>query len=179
MNHNDDMLLLQLLKTDPEIAYEELFRKYYKALILDAYFLLKDEMEAEDQVQLLFMEIWDKQLYLFIRTSIKAYLHRGIRNRCLSVLEKQKNNHKRLNDYVSALDDRINENVVERNETESRFNAVLNELPNQRLKAFNLVYLENKRYKEAADEMGITVNSIKTHLKFAVKVLQQKFECLK
>lgn len=179
MNYNDDMLLLQQLKVDPKKAYEELFRKYYKALTIDAYFLLKDEMEAEDQVQLLFIEIWDKQLYLTIRTSIKSYLHRAIRNKCLSVLEKDKNNHKRYHDYVNTLDDKINDNVVERNETEKRLNAILNELPNQRLKAFSLVYLENKRYKEAAEEMGITVNSIKTHLRFAVKVLQQKFESLK
>lgn len=179
MEYNDDMLFLQKLKGDPGKAYEEMFRKYYKALTIEAYFLLKDEMEAEDQVQLLFIEIWDKQLYLNIRISIKSYLHTAIRNKCLSFLEKSRNQHKRFHDYVNTLDNKVPGNIVERNETERRLTAILHELPNQRLKAFSLVYLENKRYKEAAEEMGITVNSIKTHLKYALKILHQKFENFK
>jgi RNA polymerase sigma-70 factor (family 1) len=176
MSNNDGMLLLQRLRNGEVRAYEEIFMKYYKALTAEAFFYLKDEMEAEDLVQLLFIEIWDKQLYLKIDTSIKAYLHTATRNRCLSVIEKKKTQHKRFNEYIRSLDDKITANPVERAEQEHRVNAVLNELPSQRLKAFNLVYVENKRYKEAAEEMGITINSIKTHLKLALKILQQKFE---
>ena len=53
--------------------------------------------------------------------------------------------------------------------------TLLGELSTQRLEVFSLVYLEDKKYKEAAEEMGITVNSVKTHLRLALKTLQQKF----
>lgn len=175
MNNNEDMLLLDQLKKGDIKAYEQLFKKYYRSLNVDAYYLLKDETEAEDQVQSLFIEIWDKQLFLNITYSVKSYLHTAIRNKCLTFIEKDKNDHKRFHAYVNTLEDNINENTVEKKETENRLNAILNELPNQRLRAFSLVYLENKKYKEAAEEMGITINSVKTHLKLALKILQQKF----
>lgn len=179
MNNNDGMLLLQRLRQGDIKAYEQLFVENYKTLTVEAYYFLKDEMEAEDQVQSLFIEIWDKQLYRTINSSVKSYLHTAIRNKCLSALEKKKTQHKRYNAYIHTLDDKVNGNPVERMETEKKVNAVLSELPSQRLKAFSLVYLENKRYKEAAEEMGITVNSIKTHLRFALKILQQKFDGLR
>ncbi|MDR6568132.1 RNA polymerase sigma-70 factor, ECF subfamily [Chitinophaga ginsengisegetis] len=175
MNNNDDGLLLHQLKEGDIKAYEQLFKKYYKSLNVDAYYLLKDETEAEDQVQSLFIEIWDKQLYLNITYSVKSYLHTAIRNKCLSFIEKGKNEHKRFHAYANTLEDKINENIVENKETAQQIDLLLNELPNQRLRAFSLVYLEDKKYKEAAEEMGITINSVKTHLKLALKILQKKF----
>jgi RNA polymerase sigma-70 factor (ECF subfamily) len=54
--------------------------------------------------------------------------------------------------------------------------AALNELPAQRFKAFNLVHMEDKKYHEAAKEMGISVNSLKSHLKLAVKFLRMRLQ---
>lgn len=175
MNNNDDQFLLQQLREGNIKAYEQLFRKYYKSLHMEAYYLLKDETEAEDQVQLLFIEIWDKQLYHSIHHSVRSYLHTAIRNNCLSFIEKGKNNYKRFNAYVNTLDGKTHENTVEAKEVQTKLNRVLNELPDQRMRAFSLVYLENKKYREAAEEMGITINSVKTHLKLALKIIQQKF----
>jgi RNA polymerase sigma-70 factor (ECF subfamily) len=42
----------------------------------------------------------------------------------------------------------------------------------QKLTAVKMVYLEGKKYKDAANEMGISVNSLKTHLKSALKMLR-------
>jgi RNA polymerase sigma factor (sigma-70 family) len=175
MEIDDDMLLLLRLKTGDVQAYGRLFRKYFKALSVEAYYILKDEMEADDQVQDLFVEIWDKQLYLTIHSSVKYYLHASIRNRCLKVLEKDKNKQKRFRAYVQIHPDRVDGNVVESVESEKMIHSVLQELPYQRARAFSLVYLEDRKYKEAAAEMGITINSIKTHLKLAMKVLRDKF----
>jgi RNA polymerase sigma-70 factor (family 1) len=175
MKTNDDNFLLDQLKTGDVAAYEQLFRKYYKILNLHAWYLLKDEMEAEDQVQSLFIEIWDKQLYRQIRTSVKSYLHTAIKNKCLAVLEKKKVNNKRLNRYVSTLEYKTDRNVVIENESARSMHAIINELPAQRQQAFSLVYLEKKKYKEAARIMHITTNSVKTHLKLAVKELRAGF----
>ena len=74
--------------------------------------------------------------------------------------------------------ERINlEKDIEQSEqtgSENTINLALNELPAQRQKAFKLVYMENKKYQDAANEMRLSVNSIKTHLKLAVKMLQEK-----
>jgi RNA polymerase sigma-70 factor (ECF subfamily) len=175
MKNNDDNYLLDQLKAGDLTAYEQLFKRYYKLLNLHAYYILKDEMEAEDQVQSLFIEIWDKRLYNHIRSSVKSYLYTAIKNKCLIALEKKKINNKRLNRYVSTLEYKTDKNTAIENESEKSVNAIINELPAQRQQAFSLVYLENKKYKEAARIMHITTNSVKTHLKLAMKELRAGF----
>lgn len=175
MKNDTDKLLLQQLKNGDITAYERLFKAYYRLLNVEALLLLEDRMEAEDQVQLLFIELWNKKLYLNIQSSLKGYLRRSIRNRCLNVIERWKVEERKINSGYRMESERVEADWMERDETESEFNTLLETLPPQRLQAFYLVYVDKKRYKDAADEMGITINSIKTHLKLAIKDLRQKF----
>lgn len=175
MKNDADKLLLQQLKYGDIAAYENLFKKYYKLLNVEAYLLLEDRMEAEDQVQLLFIELWNRKLHINIQTSLKGYLRKSIRNRCLNVMAKWKVEERKLRGEFPAYNEWVEPDWMERRETESEFDALLATLPPQRLQAFYLVYVDKKRYKDAADEMGITINSIKTHLKLAVKDLRRKF----
>jgi len=170
---DEDQILLNELKNGQQRAHEMVFKKYYKALALKAYLLLEDEMEAEDLVQNLFVSMWQKSHYQTINTSLKAYLFRAVHNQCLMSLRKRKVAQRRLDDYserVCLHEEEEDQEVRHENE----INLVFSELPMQRQKAFKLVYLEHKKYKEAADEMGLSVNSIKTHLKLAIKMLQKK-----
>lgn len=173
---NEDQILLDQLKSGDYSAYELIFKKYYKTLSVKAYFMLEDDMEAEDLVQNLFISIWQNNLFLSVNTSVKAYLIRSVHNRCLTVLRDKKTAERRLNKYTEEqnLRDEEDQETVPQNDYERKFELIFDQLPSQRQKAFKLVYLEDKKYKEAAEEMGLSVNSIKTHLKLAVKVLQKK-----
>jgi RNA polymerase sigma-70 factor (family 1) len=170
---DEDQILLNELKSGQNAAYEVVFKKYYQALSVKAYLMLEDEMEAEDLVQNLFVSMWQKSYYQSINTSLKAYLFRAVHNQCLMSLRKRKVAQQRLVDYIET----VTENEISKAESqdyEHTLNSVVNELPAQRQKAFKLVYLEDKKYKEAAEEMGLSVNSVKTHLKLAIKMLQKK-----
>jgi RNA polymerase sigma-70 factor (family 1) len=170
---DEDQILLNELKSGQNAAYEVVFKKYYKALSVKAYLMLEDEMEAEDLVQNLFVSMWQKSYYQSINTSLKAYLFRAVHNQCLMSLRKRKVAQQRLVDYIETVtENEISE--AESQDYEHTLNSVVNELPAQRQKAFKLVYLEDKKYKEAAEEMGLSVNSVKTHLKLAIKMLQKK-----
>src|SRR5690606_20151835 len=97
-----------------------------------------------------------------------------IRNRCLNVLEKWKTEERRLNTILQVNND-WSEPHWEREATENEFDAFLDTLPPQRLQAFYLVYIDKMRYKDAADSMGITLNSVKTQLKLAIRDIKRKF----
>jgi RNA polymerase sigma factor (sigma-70 family) len=175
MKDQEDILLLDQLKSGDLRAYERLFKKYHTLLNIEAYALLKDNMEAEDEVQSLFVEIWHKQLFLNINSSVKAYLQTAIHNRCLKVIRKRKSTFRNLSEYAHSLDIKTDGADAEHREEDANIRSLLRELPTQRLEAFNLVYIENKKYQQAAAEMGISINSIKTHLKLAVKTLRKRF----
>src|SRR5690606_40679928 len=52
--------------------------------------MLKDETEAEEMVQRVFVTLWNKCERLTIESSLKAYLYRAVRNECLNYLKHQK-----------------------------------------------------------------------------------------
>lgn len=176
MEMPDDENLLKLLQDDSVEAFGQVFIKYYKPLCLQAQIILKDQVSSEDLVQNLFIEIWNKKLYLQIETSVKNYLFRAVKNRCYNQLKKDKVNQKKLRGYLSQNTTNRFPKWVERKELAAKINHALAELPQQRQRAFTIVYIENKKYKEAAEEMGISINSVKTHLRLALKLLRKRLK---
>ncbi|TZF81098.1 sigma-70 family RNA polymerase sigma factor [Pedobacter sp. BS3] len=174
MNIQSDQQLLQQLKAGSSRAYDAIFLKYYKLLCINAYFYLHDEQEAKDLVQAFFLELWEKKIYMRLEGDIKGYLYRSIQNRCLNYLRKQETNTKKQSELVSDLE---TEYIFEEEDSLEAVYAMLNgafsELPNQRKEALKLVYFQDKKYQEAADIMGISINSLKTHLKIGLKNLRE------
>lgn len=139
--------------------------------------MLGDDMEAEDLVQHVFIEFWEKKQYRNIDTSIKAYLQRTLYNSCLNIIEKRKTAKRKLDAYSQECDSAFyDKEQYENRERETYLDNAINALPFQQGQAFTLVYMEDKKYKDAAREMGISVNSIKTHLKLAVRRLREKIK---
>ena len=169
MEKYQDTALLQAFKKGDITAYEAAFKRYFKQLRVEAFLLLKNQKDAEDLVQELFLDIWNKQLYRNVQHTLGAYLHMAIRNKCLNHLEKEKRVQKKVQAYNPSLTIQPEERELS---LPSFFQSALNKLPTQRLKAFTLVYMEEKKYEEAAAEMGISINSIKSHLKLAIKSLK-------
>jgi RNA polymerase sigma factor (sigma-70 family) len=167
----DDNQIVEQLKQGNQEAFKLLFKKYYKLLNVSAFYILRDEMEAEDTVQNLFLDFWERQLYKNINSSLSAYLKTAIRNMCLKRVEKGTQIQKKLVDYQYTLTEI--EEAEQAPAQEIYTEKVLANLSIQRLQAFTLVHYQNKKYKEAAFEMGISINSLKTHLKLAVKTLKE------
>ena len=46
----NDVQIIEQLKMGNQEAFEMLFKKYYKLLNVSAFYILQDEMEAEDTV---------------------------------------------------------------------------------------------------------------------------------
>ncbi|MGY0036744.1 sigma-70 family RNA polymerase sigma factor [Pedobacter sp. NJ-S-72] len=168
----DNIQILEQLRLGNRKAFELIFKEYYKLLNMEAFYILQDEMEAEDTVQGFFVDFWERRLYKNIDTSLKAYLRVAIRNRCLKRIEKRAIIQKKLTDYQYTLTE-IEETDTELSEPQICLEKIAANLPMQRLQAFTLVHYENKKYKDAAFEMGISINSLKTHLKLAVKGLRE------
>jgi RNA polymerase sigma-70 factor (family 1) len=175
MNHPDSYLL-ELLKGGDIKAFDRLFIKYYKLLCANAYFLLRDEQEAKDIVQIFFVEMWEKKLFMILEGDIKGYLYRSVQNRCLNHQRKQLSDHKKQefffqSRHVYELDELDEQDMEQEN---ANLQDMLLKMPVQRREALQLVYLQDKKYSDAAEVMGISINSLKTHLKIGLRVLREK-----
>jgi len=173
----NDAQIIEQLKTGNWEAFEVLFKKYYKLLNVSAFYILRDEMEAEDIVQAFFVDFWERQLYKNINSSLKAYLCIAIRNRCLKKVEKESVAQKKLVEYQYTLSEIEEEEEVFVPQVYP--DKILADLSVQRMQAITLVHYQNKKYKDAALEMGISINSLRTHLKLAIKTLREGLKNVK
>ena len=172
MNHSSDIELVQRLKEGDATAYDALFMKYHKLLCLNAYWFLRDEAEANDLVQSFFLDIWDKKLYLQFDGDVRGYLHQAIKNRCLTLLKKQKAEREKQAAFTQLQEETCISNPEISPDYYKQVLTVINDMAIQKRSAIQMVYIQGKRYQEAADEMGISINSFKTHLKRGLKVLR-------
>lgn len=169
-----DNLILELFVSNPKAAFRLLFDTYHMPLCIYAFQLSDSFTLAEDIVQEFFIYFWEKKSYNNITTSLRNYLYLSIRNATLLNLKKNK--------LVSIEELSDNEfNVTEEfydedelHELEKKIMQELQELPPQELAVVKAVVLENKKYKEAAGELNISVNTLKTHLSRAMKELRKR-----
>ncbi|QEL01426.1 RNA polymerase sigma-70 factor [Olivibacter sp. LS-1] len=177
MEAKSDMQLLVGIRNRNSTAFDELFHKYYKLLCGYAYLYLKEEEESKDIVQNLFIELWEKKRFDKLNGDVKSYLYRAVRNRCLNYLRNTETRARKQSDYEKLSEDNYQMQDKEMFEQiYKKLEANLNDLPRQRKEAISLVYLHDKKYQDVAETMGISINSLKTHLKIGLKNLREKLK---
>lgn len=157
-------------KQDQEV-FDFIFTKFYKFVFVKAFFIIQDKEAAEDLVQSFFIDLWENKHYLMLEDDMKGYLYRSIRNRALNYLRDTEKKLKRQEHYLINRGDSF-EKIEEPNEQICHLKQALNELPNQQQRALRIVYMQARKYQEAADLMGISINSLKSHLKTGLKNLR-------
>ncbi len=170
-----DASIIERLKNDDLAAFDELYLKYFKLLCASAYFFLKNDNDAKDIVQNLFMDIWDKKLYRHFHNDVKGYLFLAVKNRCLNFIKKQKVQEVRGQGLNLFYDTNGDEAAREEEQVglQEKLQGLLSKMKGQKKSAITMVYFNDKKYSEAAEGMGIGVNSLKTHLKAALEKLRE------
>ena len=174
INGMSDNALLAALKAGDVRAYNTLFMKYYKLCCVNAYFYLKDKEEAKEVVQAFFVDLLEKKGYMQLEGDIKGYLYRSIKNRCLNWIRAAAREVKRA-ELVAGVE-QYSDTAEDHRGKEKMYDQLqeaFSMLSMQRKEALKLVYVKEKRYQEAADQMGISINSLKTHLRIGLKKLRE------
>lgn len=173
---------MELVETQIEIkdkeAYESLFRTWYEPLCRYAYSILKDTFESEDAVQKVFYELWDDRFNVDISTSVKSYLYRAVHNTCLNRI-KQMKVHAAHNMQIVAGEDRIHDEVYEKivgQELSYSIEVAIAELPPRCREVFQLSRFEMLSYKEIAQRLDISPNTVENQIAKALKLLRENLK---
>ncbi len=173
-----DKEIIRLFRNNGQKGLKAAFDKYYIALCLYGRQLTGSLPVAEDMVQDTFIRCWQSQAILSIKTSLSAYLHACVRNACINYL---KSNREKYHVSIEQLDipdqDKLSgqEHLPSGEELEALQEAI-NRLPEKGKKVFTLVILDGHSYKEAALQLNLSVNTIKTHLCRAMQKLRKELK---
>lgn len=164
-------ILTKELKAGKESAFDFLFRTRYKNLCRFAATFVVDFNVAEDIVQEIFEKIWRKSARISEGESVDSYLFVSVRNACYTYL-KNKRERVDLEELKLRLEAPVE--VVDFDTPElNRLWDAIEKLPMQCKVVFKLVVLENMKYREVAEALDISVNTVKTQMKIAYKMLRE------
>lgn len=168
---SSDGKILERLKLNDEAALKELVDKYYTPLCVYSVQYTDSLEVSEDIVQDFFVRFWEKHLYRTMSGSLKAFLFNSVRNASIDHLRKyQSYTFVEIEEQAYITDYELDETDLE--EQRQRLHYHLQQLAPQEYKVLIEIVVHNKKYKEVAEELGISVNTVKTHLSRALKYLR-------
>lgn len=161
-------------------VFKRLFFKYRESLILEAHSILHDLAEAEDVVQETFIVLWQKNhLANVMPANYRNYLFSAVRNNCLSQQRKLQTIEKKKAFFLESAPVFDLSDQGDAWEVRHRINMAVQELPEQRRWAFIKAHIDKKSYREVSQEMGLKMETVRSHVKMALRNLRMMLGNLK
>ncbi|MDF2475162.1 MAG: hypothetical protein K0S24_645 [Sphingobacterium sp.] len=164
-------------KENEMLSTEYYFNKYFLQLSVFAFPWVGSEEIAKDIVQDAFIVLMGRQDLLEKgEPVIKSFLYSSVKNLAMNikrrniVFDRVRNqfNTDRPDDN-DVLDNLINAELI------GALHRELNELPEGCQRICRLIYLEGMKYEEVAQELNVSVNTVKTQRMRAINLLKRKF----
>lgn len=169
------------LKNGHEDAYKYLYDEYYTKLCSLANFYVRDTFVSENLVGDLIFYLWENREQLEIHESLNAYLFTSVRNRCYNYLSQA---HVQRESSITQIQEDslifsmhaetdLPIGILMEKELQNVVDLAISRLPEQTKKVFELKRYEDLSYEEISIQLNISINTVKYHIKSALKILRE------
>lgn len=174
-----DMALLQSIGQEDGQAFRQLFEQYWELLYQIAAKKTGDPQSAEDMVQDLFIELWRKKEPVQLTSSLRTYLisciylkifnyfrQKGFREKHYAEFARYANQH-----MQAGLNSEIFE--TEYGKLQEIIDQAVALMPPQMQAVFSLKHYEDETVASIAEQLNISTETVKSHLKLAMSRLRK------
>ncbi len=170
-----DSLTWNKIKAGDKQAFKLFFDEYYSSFCLYANSILDDLELSQDIVSECFVRIWERKDKIQIKTSIEKYVLLSVRNSIYSYLRSPRSRNVDIDLIIGRLENTpIEEYDIEKEETIQRVYKLIEELPEQRRRILEMATFKGMSYKDIAEKLNISVNTVKTQLSRSYHFLREK-----
>lgn len=155
--------------------FESLYRRIYPLLYKTVYSILRDDEECRDLINETFTELLSND-YSHI-DNIDGYLVKAVRNRALSIISKQTTLQRFQKLYPIEMESYNNYDYDRDRLLQQVYNFMDSRLTSQARSAISLVFGQGLSYKEAAQQMNLSVAAINKHVVRTLRLLRENFKC--
>ena len=166
--------LLKLIAEGDEFAFRKIFNHYKDKLFNYTYRITDNEGLAEEIVMDAFLKIWCNREDLIYINRFDAYLYTIIRNRAFSAIKRRAQETLIITRHsnISSEYQECTEETVVYNEYQYILKRAINKLPPQQKLVYSMSREEGLKYEEIADQLNLSKNTVKAHLKKALNTLR-------
>ena len=165
--HHTDQELLEQFYTDHDNEWLGVLLQRYTLLLLGVCMkYLKNEEEAKDSVQQVFLKVI-QELHKYKVEYFKSWLYMVAKNHCLMKLrEKQGKITAAINDRLMAQpDEETNlQSLLQNDHTLELMDVALKELDTGQQQCVTLFYLQKKSYQQICDKTGYSMLQVKSYI---------------
>ncbi len=157
---------------------EDVFKEYYGRLSYFAFQFVNDKSIAEDLVQDAFLAYWaHKSSVSDHPQAIKDFLYRAVRNAALNLLKRKKVQERYF--FLRNVEQFENEKVLEtiiQAEAMANLHQAVSQLPESCKNVFLLAYFQGLSNPEIAQELNISINTVRNHKYNGLKILRSHLD---
>lgn len=172
-------MILSLGNTDnhfeelSEEEYRKLFKQFYSAIRNYLYFKTSDIGLAEDLAQDTFVKLWENRRKIDLRT-VKSFLYTIANNLAINQLKRQQLQYKFINQSADRINKETPQFKMELAEYELKLQKVIALMPDGSREVFLMNRLEDIKYKDIAERLGISVKAVEKRMSKALQIIRDQ-----
>lgn len=166
--------VLNRFKANEKTALDELFGLYRNRIFNFSLSYLKNEDDAYDLVQEVFIALWENRKKIDNTLNFDAFIFTIARNKVLTLFRKRLSDSK----YMQYLQENFVEYdfdvdaIIDYNELNSNYKLLVEKLPPKRREIFLLCREKGLSYKEVAAMKNISEKTIDDHMRKALEFIR-------
>lgn len=177
---------MQTNKREIPYDFEEIYVSYFSRMKYFALEYVLSEEEAENIVQDVFTELWERKELLTYNINLVAFLFTSIKNRCIDHLRHRVIVRDAVNqiqeEYQVTLKVKLaslelfDQSLLSEQDIEKIVSEVINSLPEKCREIFIKSKIEGKKQKDIASEMNISLKTVENQMNIAYKKLKSELK---
>lgn len=175
-----EVALLQKVARGDRRSFEELYQRFSGVLFSTAYRVLNNQEAAEDVLQDVFVQIWEKApLYDPARGKPMTWAVTLTRNKSIDRLRstqrrsRLQDDFQRESDSFEKFDDRNSFELVSAGETNDLVREVMKKLSTDQREAIELAFFSSMTQIEIAERLGEPLGTIKARIRRGMMRLRE------
>ncbi|SHM83902.1 RNA polymerase sigma factor [Chitinophaga sp. CF418] len=174
----NDAQLAELLFQQDTRAFEEVYNRYFGIIYSFTHKMLRDGEQAEDIVQEIFMNLYEKMGSIVIN-SLQSYLYQSARYALIDYTRQRKTRidcMAGLKRYYEQGKWETDDTVIE-NELRRQIEKEINNLPPKMRAIFEMSRKQYLNNKEIAKRSGLSEGTVRLQIHNAITKLRSKLSC--
>lgn len=170
--------LIAALREGRHDALTEIFTRYWKPLYVHAYQKLRSHEQAEEIVQDLFTELWDRRERLFSASTgeqhLSSYLRTAIRNKILNHIRRKLYDQRYweyCRSYLPSVENTAH-HLAEYNDLQEQLNTAVSQLSDRTKEIFVLHKLQGVPVVQISRSLKLSEKAVGYHLTKSTRVLR-------